>query len=150
MFYFLSRRFHRTCLFSVFFLVAPIFSNLQLVFGKMSYKWGALYSKHLSVKQGPGIWCSTNFHVWWLLRDFIVDDSLSTGISFKCNGSLHCLALWVSRQVLYLILAYIGKMCKSMQIGVILSFESLGKPTIILAALLINIRIPFRIKFRRP
>ena len=51
----------------------------------------------------------------------------------------HYIALWVRRQIWYLILTFIDKMCKSLQIGVILSHENLGKPMTILAALLINI-----------
>ena len=38
-----------------------------------------------------------------------------------------------------LILVFIGKLCKSMQIRVIISLSSLGEPTTIFAALLINI-----------
>ena len=51
----------------------------------------------------------------------IVDGSRSSGISFKWNGSLHCLALWVRRQILYFIMTFTGKICKSMTIAVLLS-----------------------------
>ena len=68
----------------------------------------------------------------------------------KDGGTLHCTALWASRQILYLILALIGKTCKSMITGVILSLENLGKPVTILAAQLINIWRPLRMIFGRP
>ena len=73
-----------------------------------------------------------SFHVQWLLRKFIVDDSRSSSISFKYNVSLRCKALKVRGEFLYLILGFIGKMCQSMQRGVVLSLTDFGEPTLFL------------------
>ena len=133
----------------VFFLEISKFSNWWKVFSKAWNKGGARYSKLQIVKPGPGTLFFTSFHVPRLLRKFKVDSSWNSSISFKYNGSLHCIVLWVSGLILYLILVFIGKMCNSMQIGVIISLENLGRPTTILAAQLINIWRPLRMIFGR-
>ena len=106
--------------------------------------------KHQLLKSALGTLCSMNFNVLWLRREVIVEDSLSSSILFKYNGSLQCIALWISSKILYLILAYTCKMCRSMQIGVILSLDNLGRPTTNLAALLINNWRRFRMTFGMP
>ena len=76
------------------------------------------------------------YHYWikhlWLLPVYtpnILQDMMV--VYFK--------ALYVKIQILYLFLPFIGKMCKTIQFGVILFLENLGIPTTIRAAAFINV-----------